>query len=84
VELMSPFLHKSLIAYIAITVVVIFGLILFFDFQAKAQSASLPKAQAHYGDFQYEVIEIEGMPCVVAESGNYFGITCDWAKWQGE
>lgn len=32
----------------------------------------------------YEVIYIEGMPCiVVSEYTTLNGITCDWTKWDG-
>lgn len=35
----------------------------------------------------YNVIELEGMPCIVARSNvqgwTVNGITCDWSKWTG-
>lgn len=33
---------------------------------------------------QYEVVEIEGMTCLVwATSGGWSGITCDWSTYKG-
>jgi len=39
--------------------------------------------------FTYEVVYIEGMPCIVVDyatssSAAVFGITCDWSQWEGE
>ena len=32
------------------------------------------------GSVGYRIIHIEGMPCVKI----YYGISCDWSKWEGE
>lgn len=39
--------------------------------------------------FEYSIVHIEGMPCLVVSSYTYNAhsvesITCDWSKWEGE
>ncbi len=39
--------------------------------------------------FEYSIITIEGMPCMVVESYTYYNhyvenVNCDWSKWKGE
>ena len=31
----------------------------------------------------YDLIEFEGMPCLVVHGVNRFSITCDWSQWEG-
>ncbi|MHA1961820.1 MAG: hypothetical protein ACW99U_16475 [Candidatus Thorarchaeota archaeon] len=33
---------------------------------------------------KYELIEIEGMPCLTLYAGHGTSVTCDWSKWRGE
>lgn len=50
----------------------------------RAETLEQKNSPWHIG-YQYEIIYIEGMPCLI-----YFGqsaakgITCDWSKWEGE
>lgn len=32
---------------------------------------------------RYELVEIEGMPCLVCHGYMKFAVTCDWSQWDG-
>jgi len=33
---------------------------------------------------KYEIVHVEGMPCVLITGYKEAGISCDWSKWHGE
>lgn len=40
------------------------------------------------GGFDYSIVVIENMPCIVVTSYTYYGyrvdsVSCDWSKWEG-
>ena len=47
---------------------------------------SCTSSYTHTESMSYEIVYIEGMPCVwgqKTDSANRAGLTCDWSQWNG-
>lgn len=65
-----------------VLVILLLALSLFLVFGNETKKAD------EVGDFEYNIVTVEGMPCMVVSSYTYYehyviSVTCDWSKWEG-